>query len=190
MSALQAEAQSINWLAANLQMDRRTLSKKLAGVKPASETETGRGVDRLYFLRDVVDAIWAVGSGETDHLDPDQERARKDKETADKLAMENAVRRAQLVDISSVSSVWIDQMAGMRAKLLSMPSKLGPQLLNVTDARIVADRIQDEVHSALNELAELSFDRDEALSEGSAGAESTAEVDSKPVGGRRKKVKQ
>jgi phage terminase Nu1 subunit (DNA packaging protein) len=171
-------------------MDRRTLNSKLEGLKPASETKTKRGIDRKYFVRDVVDAIWARGSGEAEYLDPDQERARKDKETADKLAMENALRRRQLVDIASVSLVWIDQMAGMRAKLLSMPTKLGPQLLHVTDARIVADKIQDEVYAALNELAELSFDSEETTGEGSAHSEGAPKADYKPVGGRGKKAEQ
>jgi phage terminase Nu1 subunit (DNA packaging protein) len=187
---LQREAQSVSWLAVNLGMDRRTLNSKLEGLKPASETKTKRGIDRKYFVRDVVDAIWARGSGDAEYLDPDQERARKDKETADKLSMENAARRRELVDIASVSSVWIDQMAGMRAKLLSMPTKLGPQLINVPDARIVADKIQDEVHSALNELAELSFDSEEVSGERQANIEGTAQADGEPVGRRGKKAKQ
>jgi len=165
-------------------MDRRTMSAALEKVNPASEKKTKRGIDRKYFVRDVIDAIWA---GES--LDAEQERARKDKETADKLAMENALRRGELAELSTVTAAWIDMVAAARAKLLSLPTKLGPQLANIADVGVIAAQIRSEVYAAIDELA-ADQGAGGGQVENAGGMEVAAGLNGKSVGRRKSPAKQ
>jgi len=71
---------------------------------------------------------------------------------ADKHEMENALRRGELAELGAVEHSWSDLVLAFRAKMLSMPTKLGPQLINVTSPTIIASRIAEEINVALREL--------------------------------------
>lgn len=112
---------------------------------------------------------------------------------AEKHEMENEVRKGELVEVRQVKDAWIDRVLACRAKLLTLPSKLGPQLTNVADPNIAATRIRDEINAALTELADEAVDRSQrrlARSNGGGGAEVSpaATADRKPVGRRKQKA--
>jgi hypothetical protein len=50
--------------------------------------------------------------------------------------------------------VWSDVLMAVRSKLLSLPSKIGPQLINESDTAIIVAKIRAEVYDALAELSE------------------------------------
>lgn len=105
---------------------------------------------------------------------------------AEKAEAENAIRRGELADTSAVAAMWIEMIASARAKLLSMPTKLGPQLANVADVGTIATLIRTEVHAALSELAEPSG----YATQSHTDVEAASAPDGKPVGGRKAKAKQ
>jgi phage terminase Nu1 subunit (DNA packaging protein) len=107
---------------------------------------------------------------------------------SDKYEMENALRRGELVDVEVVRGAIADHIVAARAKLLAMPTKLGPQLTNVSDARIIAIRIKTEVSAALAELASYEPARLAETSGGAVGT--TAGPNSEPVGGQAPAPKQ
>lgn len=72
---------------------------------------------------------------------------------ADRHEMENATRRRELADITAVEKEWTGLVMAFRSRMLALPSKLGPQLINVADPAITAARIRAEVNTALVELA-------------------------------------
>jgi phage terminase Nu1 subunit (DNA packaging protein) len=86
--------------------------------------------------------------------DFDNQRERLAAAQAEKVEMENAIRRRQLADVAAVQAIWADHILAARAKLLSLPSKLGPQLANGTDPAAIAGRIRAEIYAALDELAD------------------------------------
>ena len=100
----------------------------------------------------------------------DNQRERLAAAQAEKVETENRLRRAELADMSEVAAAWQDHIIAAKSKLLSMPAKLGPQLVNCADAGTIAGRIRSEIYSALVELAESSDVRPgadaEALPEG------------------------
>lgn len=73
---------------------------------------------------------------------------------AEKVERENLVRAGELIEVPEVVRGWGEHIAAARAKLLAMPMKLGPQMLNITDAGVAAGKIRVEVHAALTELAQ------------------------------------
>src|SRR5688572_18863745 len=119
---MQAELWTLSGLAVELDRDRRALAKALEGLEPDSEETDGAGrVTRRWRMARVFQHL--VGGGEG--LDAAHERARKDKEMADKLALENAVRRAELVEASVVSGEWASIVSNVRARLIQLPDAIG-----------------------------------------------------------------
>jgi phage terminase Nu1 subunit (DNA packaging protein) len=113
----------------------------------------------------------------------DNQRERLAAAQAEKVETENRVRRGELADMADVSAAWQDHILAAKSKLLSMPAKLGPQLVNIADAGTIAGRIRAEVHFALLELAESSDVRSGGVApEGTVGVESSTGPDGLGVG--------
>ena len=107
---------------------------------------------------------------------------------SDKYEMENSERRGELLDANVVTATVSDHIAAARAKLLAMPTKLGPQLVNVPDANTVNATIKQEIYAALTELA--SWRPAQLGEEVSRRLGAAARTDSESVGGPKPKAKQ
>lgn len=151
--------------------------------------EKRRGREALYFLPDVFTEFARRRAPHVDGeaLDPNQERARKDKEAADKLAMENAVRRGELADLNQVAKVRALELANFRARLRAAPSKLAPRV-NPENPNLAADLIAAEHDAILAELADADWTESFGGGEGVSGVAldppAAAAADGEPVGGR------
>jgi phage terminase Nu1 subunit (DNA packaging protein) len=93
------------------------------------------------------------GTGNPMLLSPVQERARKDKEQADKTALENATRRGELVEAATVRRKWVDVMHLVKSKMLRIPFSTAPLLVGQTDQWKIQGILEDQVRDALSELA-------------------------------------
>ena len=151
---MQAELWTINGLAVELDRDRRSLARDLEGLKPDEETRQGARTVRRYRMARVVAHLYRATAATGELEDFETQRERLAAAQAEKVEMENAVRRGELAEVAKVHAVWTDHVAAARAKLLAMPTKLGPQLTNVADARVISARVRAEVHAALAELAD------------------------------------
>ena len=99
---------------------------------------------------EVLRQLRAVASGrekKPGKLDGEFEKARKDKELADRTALQNAVTRGELVAIEEVGKQVEREYAVVRERLLGIPGKLGADLTPKQVARIEA-----EIRDALEEL--------------------------------------
>lgn len=114
--------------------------------------------------------------------DLEEARARKTAAEAELAEIAVAKARGQLVEIDLVAKAVSDEYAATRAKLLSLPSKLGPTLAIETASIACQDLIERGIVEALEELstdgAVLAADADGGDSE-VEGAEPapTAEAD-------------
>lgn len=86
------------------------------------------------------------------HLVGTQERARRDSETADKLAMENAETRSDLAR-PEVMRCELDRMFAFHRKNLMALLAIAPQLVGLSTETIRA-RLEDAVYGVLNRLAD------------------------------------
>lgn len=132
----------------------RTVKKVVAsaGIDPIKRTPRADLYDSEAVLRALYDTRSTIDDAEA--LDPVQEKARRDKEAADKLAMENAVRRGSLADTADVQRFWTDCISNARARALAMPAKLSPRLVNIGDANVISAAVRAEVYAFLSELAD------------------------------------
>ena len=85
-------------------------------------------------------------------LDRNQMAARKDAAHAEKLEMENAVRRGELVVGEEVREEWVKIASNIRASLMSLPSRLAKELSAMDEPREVQIRLDEEVRDTLESL--------------------------------------
>lgn len=143
--------------------------------------------DQSYPAADCVAWLVARNRAADGDLNPEQERARKDKEAADKLAMDNAVRRGELLDGNLLGEDLARWLTAFRQAMLRAPTKLAP-LVNPEKPTFARDLIAEEHSRILAELAEHfsgTAPTERGLDDGDAGdaATSTANANGVAVGG-------
>lgn len=141
---------SINRLACELQMDRRVLGKKLAGLTPAKESRNGNRTERLYYLASV---IAHLSDPEGVDLDLNVERAKLARLQQEKLKLDLGEARGELVRMPLVEQHWIGMVANVRAKLLALPNRLAAQVAGPDRIQEVQNKAQALVYEALEEIA-------------------------------------
>lgn len=80
------------------------------------------------------------------------EKIRQAREAADKLALQNAAARRELVPSSEVESAWWNVLRDVRSMMLAVPSRCGASLAHLTPHDVAA--IDREIKSALEGLAD------------------------------------
>ena len=80
------------------------------------------------------------------------EKIRQAREAADKLALQNAAARGELVRASEVESAWSNVLRDVRSMMLAVPSRCGASLPHLTAHDVAA--IDGEIKSALRGLAD------------------------------------
>jgi len=134
---------------------RRVQQLKKEGMPSVGRGQYELGPCMAWYIRFLQQALEKRGpTASEDSADLINERVKLTREQREKVALENEIRRGQLADMAEVRMAWSDHITRAKTKLLSMPSKLGPLLINVSDTNIVQQRIKSEVYAALVELAE------------------------------------
>lgn len=86
------------------------------------------------------------------------EKTRLTSAQADKVELENAVRQGELFEAQEAERIWSAQIGACRARLLSLPTKLAPELAGITDPIAVQERLRSTIHEALQELSKINFE--------------------------------
>ena len=90
--------------------------------------------------------------GDTASLDIDEARRRKLAAEAAMVELDLSKRKGEVIEIESVAAVVGDDYANVRAKLLSLPTKLAPQVTGIEDLAECKALIERGVFEALEEL--------------------------------------
>lgn len=125
-----------------------TIRERLEGLEPVAQD----GRTRWYEPQAALERIYG-GSG----YDLTAERARLAKEQADKLAMDNAETRGELVRGGSVESWLVSLLSGLVVRMRAIPAKAAPEAhgaASIAEVEAVYRRHQDEV---LAEIADARF---------------------------------
>lgn len=121
----------------------------------------GAAYDPDKVLDEYLSYIKAVAGGHNkrtpDGIDPDAEKARKDKEMADRIALQNAITRGEQAPVSYFKSALTDAFSRFRAKLIAAPSKLAP-VLEGMDRVEIREALKKVIDEALNELMTDAFE--------------------------------
>lgn len=137
----------------------------------------------------------------------DEHKIRLARAKADQAEIKTAQLRGELLGAGDVARAVQGAFARVRAKLLSLPSKMAPRISTLGSAVEIEETLTELVHEALAELASTKVGTEEAGAEGGdrdagrdapggiagdgggggdvvAGADAAAEADAEPVGGR------
>lgn len=120
--------------------------------------DLGPGKAKLWDSGDALQVIYEAefkknGVPVCDGLDLNQERTRESKERADKLELENAARRKELLPAAAVEKTWAAIVLAAKTKITGLPSKLSAIMSEPEEQRrlfIEAKKLTDE---ALTDLA-------------------------------------
>ena len=141
---------SINQMAEITGVDRRTIKSRLAELDPVKK-------DGRAFLYDAHKALaLALGMGGTSESQTDkllkEANLRRESAAADKLEIENAKTRGELVAIEDVARTVGKEYTYVRASILSMPAKLAKPIAMEDDPSVCMSMIKKEVDEILNHL--------------------------------------
>lgn len=134
---------------------------------------------------------------ESPYITYDEARTRKVAAEAEIAELELSKIRNELAIVEDVVKAWEDVLAAMKAKLLAIPTKLGPALAAENDASVIQTRLEDEIKECLDELSNyepLSDPTGATISvsgaeEGDGDIEAPAKANSKRVGRPKKTAK-
>jgi len=83
----------------------------------------------------------------------DQARTKKMQCDADIAHLELMQVKKELLSANDVLNSWVEVLAAMRAKMLSLPTVTAPLVANETDIGAIQHIIEKQIHEALNELS-------------------------------------
>ena len=159
--AMTPQAWSVNGLATELGLDRRTVAKRLALVTPHSLASDG---SPRWRLNDAIKALFEIG-GSRQRIDLDEARQRKLAAEAQLAELELARQQGLVVAIEDVGVELERCYSAVRSRLMAMPPKLAP-LLCPDDPATAQTMIEAVVIEALTELSEGAGDERLAELEG------------------------
>ena len=119
-----------------------------------------KGNQVFYDLRDLVKYKHAYipDEGEEDKkLDLSQERAKLTIEQTRKAKLERKQLEGSLLDVEAVTVAMQQMTSAVRAKLLSIPTKLAQDLVNIETPLEVQEKIKAQIYELLNELSSDQF---------------------------------
>jgi len=90
--------------------------------------------------------------GEEKEYNP--EKIRLTKAQADKIELEIEEKQKYLLPASAVKDAWAKMTIAFKNKLLTLPSKLAPELEVMTDKRQIEELLTDTISDALKELSQ------------------------------------
>jgi len=157
------------------------------------ESKGPRGLDiddcRVRYVRHLraMAAGWKGEDEDGEVLDLTAERARKAKEEADRLEMQNAQMRRELLPRADVDAAVIEDYSRVRARLLNVPSKVAPLVAAATEPREAEGLVKRAIYEALQELSdpEALFDTGAGMAD---GIEASADADRERVGRSREEA--
>ena len=141
---------SINQIADLTGMDRTTVSKRLKNM----EYRDGAKRARLYETRNALPVLYGLGVADGERLDPQQEKARLDKERRLIVELERQQKEGKLVDLDVVRDDWVASVNIAKGRLLALPSRLAPELVTLTDIRKTEDMMRAQLTEVLEELSD------------------------------------
>ena len=147
--AMTPQVWSVNALATELGLDRRTVGKRLALTTPHSMAADG---SPRWRLNDAVQALFDIKSRQQ-HVDLNEARRRKASAEAQLAELELARQQGQVVAVEDVGVELERCYSAVRARLMAIPPKLAP-LLCPDDPATAQGMIETAVVEALAELSE------------------------------------
>lgn len=144
--AMIAKEWTYKGLATELNIDEKTMAKRLAGLEPIRVS----GRAKYFLMRDVFRHLQA-GAGA---LDPQQETAKLNEARRFKVELETRLMEGELGRVEEFKSIVANMVTNAKVRLLSLPQKAAHRVLAVTEYAEAEEILRELIAEALYELAE------------------------------------
>ena len=162
---------------------QRVQQLKAEGLPTVGRGQYELGPCMAWYIRYLQGKLDKLGPNtNSDTPDLVAEKTRLAKEQGDKLALENAIKRGQLIYAEDATEIWSDHISHAKSKILVIPSKLAPQLVNIDNANVIAGKLRDELDAALAELASANDEHLRLAEESDETLEPATEADNIGMG--------
>ncbi len=148
--AMQSKLWSISGLATELEMDRRTLAKRLEYLAPAEEKKTDKRIQKLWRMSDVVDHLETPKSESGKTYDHQKENARLKYHQANNEAMKEAETAGRLLPVEEVIELGRAMVYAAKTKFHGIPDRVRQSLPDIDPEAIAV--IEQIIQEALEEL--------------------------------------
>ena len=155
-----------------------------------------QGTGSYWLIRSIRNYVRFQRSGaEADEISPavsnfNDAKTRKMIADAEKAELELLEFAGELVRTKDVSRIWEAMLGRIRAKILSLPSKVAPGVQDETEIPVIEQRIRVSVEEVLSELSRLELSDEDLGDIPDADAQTAAKVNGRAVGGKRAPAKQ
>ena len=118
---------------------------------PIEKTGT-RGQSNTYDTEKVI--AWLVKRATDTDGEMDRAKLRLTLAQARNAELDADQKEGSLISLDDMKALWGNVLAAFRARILSLPSRLTPQIAGLRDPKKIDKIMKDSLHEALNELAE------------------------------------
>lgn len=118
-----------------------------------------RGQSNDYDTATVIE--WLIKRASDTDAEMERARIRLTSAQADKTELEVEELRGNLISLDNMKYLWANVLGTFRARILSMPTRLTPQISTMKDPKKIEKLLKDSLHEALNELAEYDPETDQ-----------------------------
>ena len=146
-------------------LDHRRVAQAVSGL----EHEPGPKNSKLYKSEEALPLCYG-----DDSFDFGKERARLTHHNANMAALEEQLKRGELITFDDAVADMSECIANCKAKLLSLPHKVGSIVAGMSDPHQIVGVLDSVILEALNELYQSQYAPD---SESSAAIQAAAETD-------------
>ena len=146
-----SEAELAAWLGVESRTVRNQVSSGVIEQLPGKPVRYDLRASLQRYCRFLSDRAASRGSLGKDGADLTAQRARGAREQADKLAMQNAKLRGELVSLTACESAWTGTVVQLRQAMLAVPARVQQRLPHLTADDVRA--LEIEVRSAMRETA-------------------------------------
>lgn len=88
--------------------------------------------------------------------DLNKEKLRLTKAKADKAELEMKILEGEYISVNNVEFEWSNLLIAFRSKMLAIPVKFAPRLINITSAATIQRMLEDEIYAGLLELSKYN----------------------------------
>ena len=141
---------TINALAVEFGLDRRTIGLRLNGVKPAEE----KGKIKKYRLAEATRAIMGHVDQTGGVLSYEEARARKIAAEAELAEMELSKEKLEVLTVDAINQINSELFGNFRARLLSLPTKASPDVFAAKDVQEAKLILTQYINNTLQELSD------------------------------------
>jgi phage terminase Nu1 subunit (DNA packaging protein) len=178
---------SVDQIATLLMLDPRRVQQLVKeGWIPRAKHGEYQFVPSLQgYIRSLRESVQRRGPQELEREAAEEDIGIK-KARREKLELENAAQRGELLDRSEVEAAWLKTIAVIKNQLLNLPGKMAPRIADNPNVAAIEAELEAVIYDTLTQLANTAIEPADAVGSVSAQGvnefDAAAEIDSEPMG--------